>query len=54
MKKDKLITMKINEIENERMEYLCNKLGMNRSQMILYLCDMKYFELLHKEDDTNA
>ena len=53
MKKDKLITMKVNQVENDRIEYLCNKLDMNRSQMILYLCDMKYFELLHKEDDIN-
>ena len=53
MKKDKLITMKINKIENDRIEYLCNKLDMNRTQMILYLCDTKYFELLHKEDGMN-
>ena len=54
MKKDKLITMKVNKIENDRIEYICNKLDMNRTEMILYLCDLKYFELLHKEDDTNA
>ncbi len=53
MKKDKLITMKVNKIENDRIEYICDKLDMNRTEMILYLCDLKYFELLHKEDDIN-
>lgn len=45
--------MKVNKIENDRIEYICNKLDMNRTEMILYLCDLKYFELLHKEDDIN-
>jgi hypothetical protein len=53
LKKDKLITMKINKIENDRIEYICDKLDMNRTEMILYLCDLKYFELLHKEDGIN-
>ena len=32
---------------------LCNKLDMNMSQLVIYLIDAKYFELLHKEDDIN-
>ena len=51
MKKDKLITMKINQIESDRIEYLCNKLNMNRSQMLLYLVEKEWY--LIKEDDKS-
>ena len=53
MKKDKIIGIIINKIERDRIEYLCNKLDMNMSQLVIYLIDAKYFELLHKEDDIN-
>lgn len=52
MKKDKLITMKINRLENEKIEFLCKKLDMNRSQLFLYLCDLKYIDII-KESDKN-
>lgn len=51
MKKDKTIGIKTNRVERERIEYLCNKMDMNMSQLVIYLVDTKYFELLHKEDD---
>lgn len=51
MKKDKLITMKINEMENKRIDFLCNKLNMNRSQMLLYLVEKEWY--LIKEDDKS-
>lgn len=51
MKKDKLITMKVNEIENKRIDFLCNKLNMNRSQMLLYLVEKEWYSV--KEDDSN-
>lgn len=51
MKKDKLITMKVNEIENKRIDFLCNKLNMNRSQMLLYLVEKEWYSI--KEDDSN-
>lgn len=51
MKKDKLITMKVNEMENKRIDFLCNKLNMNRSQMLLYLVEKEWYSV--KEDDSN-
>lgn len=53
MKKDKTIGIKTNRVERERIEYLCNKMDMNMSQLVIYLVDTKYFELLHKEDDID-
>ena len=53
LKKDKTIGIKTNRVERERIEYLCNKMDMNMSQLVIYLVDTKYFELLHKEDDIN-
>ena len=53
MKKDKTIGVKTNRVERERIEYLCNKMDMNMSQLVIYLVDTKYFELLHKEDDID-
>lgn len=53
MKKDKTIGIKTNKVERERIGYLCNKMDMNMSQLVIYLIDAKYFELLHKEDDIN-
>ena len=51
MKKDKLITMKVNEMENKRIDFLCNKLNMNRSQMLLYLVEKEWYSI--KEDGSN-
>lgn len=51
MKKDKLITMKVNEMENKRIDFLCNKLNMNRSQMLLYLVEKEWYSV--KEDGSN-
>ena len=51
VKKDKLITMKVNKIENDRIEYLCNKLDMNRSQLFLYLVEKAWY--LEKESDKD-
>ena len=45
MKKDKLITMKINEMENKRIDFLCDKLNMNRSQMLLYLVEKEWYSI---------
>ena len=53
MKKDKTIGIKTNRVERERIEYLCNKMDMNMSQLVIYLIDTKFFELLHKEDDID-
>ena len=50
MKKDKTIGIKTNKVERERIEYLCNKMDMNMSQLVIYLIDAKYFELLHEGD----
>lgn len=36
-------------MEEERIEYLCENLNMNKTQLILYLCDVKYFELINKK-----
>lgn len=51
MKKDKLITMKVNEMEDKRIDFLCNKLNMNRSQMLLYLVEKEWYSI--KEDDKD-
>lgn len=51
MKKDKLITMKVNKIENDRIEYLCNKLELNRTQLLLYLVEKEWYSM--KESDRN-
>ena len=42
MKKDKTIGIKTNKVERERIEYLCNKMDMNMSQLVIYLIDSKY------------
>lgn len=50
MKKDKVIPLRVNKIELEKIDILCEKYNMNRSQLLLYLVDLIYINSI-KEDD---
>ena len=53
MKKDKVIPLRVNKIELEKIDILCEKYNMNRSQLLLYLVDLIYINSI-KEDDNNG